>query len=68
VAGVWTAVTVWRDGELPRWTAIPFGLGFALFLPQFFTPPAVRIGHGVLVAVGCLWLAAGLRRKAKAEA
>jgi hypothetical protein len=28
-----------------------------LFLPQFFTPPAARIAHGVLVAVGCVWLA-----------
>ncbi|MFS8100555.1 hypothetical protein LFM09_25840 [Lentzea alba] len=34
-----------------------FAAGFALFLPQFFTPPAIRIAHGVLVLVGCVWLA-----------
>ena len=37
--------------------AVLFAAGFALFLPQFFTPPAVRIAHGVLVLVGCVWLA-----------
>ncbi|MFI6095441.1 hypothetical protein ACIA8G_07815 [Lentzea sp. NPDC051213] len=37
--------------------AILFAAGFALFLPQFFTPPAVRIAHGVLVLIGCAWLA-----------
>jgi len=34
-----------------------FAAGFALFLPQFFTPPAFRIAHGVLVLIGCAWLA-----------
>ncbi|NGY59909.1 hypothetical protein G7043_13345 [Lentzea sp. NEAU-D13] len=37
--------------------AILFAAGFALFLPQFFTPPAIRIAHGVLMIVGCVWLA-----------
>jgi len=64
VAAVWAAIAVWRDGELPRFSGVLFGLGFALFLPQFFTPAPVRIAHGVLVAVGCLWLAAALWRRA----
>jgi quinol-cytochrome oxidoreductase complex cytochrome b subunit len=64
VAAVWAAMAVWRDSELPRYSGIAFGLGFALFLPQFFTPAPVRIGHGVLVAVGCVWLAAALWRRA----
>jgi len=34
-----------------------FAAGFALFLPQFFTPPAFRIAHGVLMLIGCVWLA-----------
>jgi hypothetical protein len=34
-----------------------FALGFALFIPQFWAPPAVRIAHGVLVAAGCVILA-----------
>lgn len=44
-------------GKLRTTAALLFAAGFALFLPQFFTPPAVRIAHGVLVAVGCVWLA-----------
>ncbi|MDV4343862.1 hypothetical protein HL657_11935 [Methanoculleus sp. YWC-01] len=51
------AAAIWRSGTLPRWSGIPLALGFALFLPQFFTPPAVRIAHGLLVMVGC-WLVA----------
>ncbi|ABN56795.1 MULTISPECIES: hypothetical protein [Methanoculleus] len=51
------ATAIWRSGTFPRWSGIPLALGFALFLPQFFTPPAVRIAHGLLVMVGC-WLVA----------
>jgi hypothetical protein len=39
-----------------------YAAGFALFLPQFYVPAAGRIAHGVLVAVGCGWLAAALWR------
>ena len=31
---------------------------------EFFTPPAARIAHGVLVAVGSLWVALAIRRGA----
>jgi hypothetical protein len=41
---------------------VPFALGFALFIPQFYTPAAVRIAHGVLVGAGCAWLAWALWR------
>ena len=51
------ATAIRRSGTFPRWSGIPLALGFALFLPQFFTPPAVRIAHGLLVAIGC-WLVA----------
>ncbi|MDK2990128.1 MAG: hypothetical protein PWR16_1657 [Methanoculleus sp.] len=51
------AVAIWRSGILPRWSGISLALGFALFLPQFFAPPAVRIAHGLLVMIGC-WLVA----------
>lgn len=37
-------------------------VGLALYLPQFFTVPEIRIAHGVLVAVGCWLLAYALRR------
>ncbi|PKL55457.1 MAG: hypothetical protein CVV35_09930 [Methanomicrobiales archaeon HGW-Methanomicrobiales-6] len=51
------AVAIRRSGILHGWSGIPLALGFALFLPQFFTPPAVRIAHGLLVMIGC-WLIA----------
>ncbi|HCT77039.1 MAG TPA: hypothetical protein DGG94_10135 [Micromonosporaceae bacterium] len=63
---VLAAVAIWRSGVLPRYSGVPFAIGFALFLPQFFTPPAVRIGHGVLVAAGLIWMALTLW-KAKAQ-
>jgi hypothetical protein len=59
---VLAAVAVWRSGVLPRASGVLFALGFALFIPQFFTPPAVRIAHGVLVAAGSIWLALALWR------
>jgi hypothetical protein len=60
VAAVLAAVAVQRSGVLPRYSGIPFALGFALFLPQFFLPAGARIGHGVLVGIGCAWLAHAL--------
>jgi hypothetical protein len=62
VAAVLTAVAVWRSGVLPRSSGLAFALGFALFFPQFFTPAAARIGHGVLVGLGCVLLALALWR------
>ncbi|MGZ3636988.1 MAG: hypothetical protein ACXVCX_04005 [Ktedonobacterales bacterium] len=51
------AVAIWRSGILPRWSGIPLAAGFALFIPQFFTPQPVRVAHGLLILVGCLVLA-----------
>ncbi len=56
------AVAVARANPRHRYLGIPFALGFALFLPQFYAPPAARIAHGVLVAIGCCLLALTLRR------
>ncbi|WP_412538303.1 hypothetical protein R8Z50_20900 [Longispora sp. K20-0274] len=62
VGAVLAAVAVGRSGSLPRLSGVVFALGFALFIPQFYAPPAGRIAHGVLVAVGSLWLALSLWR------
>lgn len=64
IGSVLAAVAVWRSGVLPQWSGIPFAAGLVLFLPQFFTPAAVRIAHGVLMAVGLIVLAAALWRSA----
>lgn len=58
--GILTAITVWRDRGLVAWGGVLTGIAVALYLPQFFGPPPVRMAHGVLLAIGCLWLAAGL--------
>jgi hypothetical protein len=68
VGPVLAAVAIWRSGVLPRSSGILFALGFALFIPQFYAPAAVRVGHGALIVVGCIWLAAALWRVAPAEA
>ena len=64
---VLAAVAIWRSGVLARSSGILFAAGVVLFLPQFFTPPAVRIAHGVLVAAGSIWLAVALWRASGAE-
>ena len=65
---VLAAVAIWRSEALPRASGSLFAVGFALFLPQFYTPPAVRIAHGVLVAAGSMWLALALWRASQAQA
>jgi hypothetical protein len=62
VGAVLAAVAVWRSGAMSRYAGVPFALGFALFIPQFYAPAAVRIAHGVLVGVGSAWLAWELAR------
>ena len=47
--------------------AVLTGIAVALYLPQFFGPPPVRMAHGVLLAAGCLWLAMGLWGRRIAE-
>ena len=54
------AIAVWRSNVLPRTSALLFATGLALYLPQFFGPAPVRIGHGILLAAGSIILAAAL--------
>ncbi|HEY8473769.1 MAG TPA: hypothetical protein VIL37_14200 [Natronosporangium sp.] len=64
VSGVLAAIGGWRSGILPRSAGLLFAAGLVLFLPQFFTPAAVRIAHGVLLGVGLGWLAVAMWRQA----
>jgi hypothetical protein len=57
VGAVLAAIAIARSGALPPASGILVALGFALFIPQFFGPPAFRIAHGVLLAAGLIWLA-----------
>jgi hypothetical protein len=62
VGAVLAGIAVWRSTVLPRYSGVVFAVGFALFIPQFYLPAGARIGHGVLVAIGCVWLAVALLR------
>lgn len=62
VGAVLAAIAIWRSGTLPKWSGTLFGLGFALFIPQFFTPMPVRVVHGVIIGIGALWTAYALWR------
>ena len=62
-AGVAVVVAARWSGGIPMAAAGVFAAGLVLYLPQFFATPAVRVAHGVLLAVGCLLLASALRRR-----
>ena len=57
LGAILAADAVWRSGRRPRWGGILFALAFALYVPQFFGSPPIRVAHGLLVTAGCLSLA-----------
>jgi len=57
IGSILFAIAIWRSGTLRAWSGIPLAVGLALFIPQFFAAQPVRVGHGVLVMIGC-WLLA----------
>ncbi len=57
VGSILVAIAVWRSGTVSRWSVLLFAFGFALYIPQFFGSPMIRVAHGALVMLGCLWLA-----------
>ncbi|WP_154795603.1 hypothetical protein [Occultella kanbiaonis] len=68
VAGILLARDAWRAGGLARAGGLLTGVMLALYLPQFFGTPAMRIGHGVLLAIGCIMLAIAWGRQADGRA
>jgi hypothetical protein len=64
---VLAAAAVWRPTVVAGPAAILYAVGFVLLLPQFYLPPAARIAHGVLLAVGCAWFAAAMWRSGERE-
>ncbi len=60
LSAIMVATAVWKSGAFAKWSGVPFALGFALYIPQFFGTQAIRVAHGLLVTAGCLWIAAGL--------
>jgi hypothetical protein len=62
-SAIMTAVAIWKSGSFPRWSGVPFAVGFALYIPQFFGNQPIRVAHGLLVTVGCLWIAVAMWRQ-----
>ncbi|RIX52089.1 hypothetical protein D3P08_14010 [Paenibacillus nanensis] len=62
------AAAVWRSRLLSKWSAIPIAVGFLLYLPQYLATQPVRVAHGLLITVGCLWLAASMWQRSKPKA
>jgi hypothetical protein len=60
VSAIMVATAAWRSRVLPKWSGVPFALGFALYIPQFFGTQPIRVAHGLLVSLGCLSIAASL--------
>lgn len=62
VGPILVAIAVWRSGMLSRWSVLSFALGFALYIPQFFGSQPIRVAHGLMVALGCIWVALSMVR------
>lgn len=62
VGAVLAAIAIARSGVLPAASGIVVAVGFATFIPQFFSTPPVRIAHGVVLFVGLVWLAVAVAR------
>ncbi|WP_052487357.1 hypothetical protein [Gordoniibacillus kamchatkensis] len=63
VGSIMIAYAIWKSRFMPKWSGIPFGLGFLLYIPQFVGTQPIRVAHGLLVAVGCLWISIGMWKK-----
>ena len=62
VGAIVLAGAIWRSGSIQRWAGVPLAVGLVLYIPQFTGPQVVRIAHGLLMLVGCCWLAWTLAR------
>jgi hypothetical protein len=65
IATIIAAIAIWRSGIYQKWSGIPFAIGFALYIPQFFGAQPIRVVHGLLIAFGCLWIAIDLLRQSR---
>lgn len=65
IGSISLARAIWQTRLLPRWAGVIFAVGLTLWFPPF--PRIVRVIDGLLIGVGGLWLAYGLRREAGHE-
>ncbi|HEX5505915.1 MAG TPA: hypothetical protein VFW96_25075 [Thermomicrobiales bacterium] len=62
VGTILVAITTWKSRNYARWSGVPLALAFGLYIPQFFGTQPLRVAHGLLVTLGCGWLAVELWR------
>jgi hypothetical protein len=67
VGGIIVAVAIWKSQLLPKWSGVPFALGFLLYIPQYVATQPVRVAHGLLIFAGCLWIAVGMWQHSNAK-
>ncbi len=67
IGAILIALAVWRSNSIQRWAGVPLAAGLVLYIPQFTGPQSIRIAHGLLMLVGCWWLAWSLTREAGAS-
>jgi len=65
VTSIILSVALWRSRIYSKWSGIPFVVGISLFIPQFFWDQPLRVAHGLLVALGCIWIAVEMARHGK---
>lgn len=63
VSGFIIVIALWKSGR--KWNGIPFAVGLGLYIPQFFGTQPLRVIHGLLLCLGCLWIAIGLLRESR---
>ena len=68
VGAILVARVIWTASDANKWIGIPFAVAFALYIPQFFANQPLRVGHGLLVALGCALIAANMWRRSGKEA
>lgn len=66
VGTILVATAIWKSNKLPKWSGVPFALGFVLYIPQYAASQPIRVAHGLLIAIGCIWIAAAMWQKSSA--
>ncbi|MCK0469844.1 hypothetical protein [Halalkalibacter sp. APA_J-10(15)] len=62
IASVLLTISIWKSDKYQKISGIPLTLGMILYLPQFFFDQPLRVTHGILVAIGCVWISIELWR------
>jgi hypothetical protein len=57
VGTIMMAVAAWKSRAMAKWSGVPLAVGFALYLPQFAASQPLRVIHGAVITVSCLWIA-----------